>query len=148
MESKILSKVQQLIENIHCCDSCLGRQFGNLLSGLSNTKRGEALKILLLMEWENNHWEADIRTAHYCIDEINDAYVKTGFLKEGGPVARSFLHGINTGRDMTAMFLRFLYQLAYKEGYRNFEVVPDEILELAEKEWDWDKFTKEKRYYR
>lgn len=55
MESRILEKVQQLIENVHCCNSCLGRQFGNLLSGLSNTKRGEALKIMLLMEWENTY---------------------------------------------------------------------------------------------
>ncbi|MHA2223836.1 MAG: tRNA pseudouridine(54/55) synthase Pus10 [Candidatus Hodarchaeales archaeon] len=55
MESKILSKVEQLTKNLHCCNSCLGRQFGNLLSGLSNNSRGTALKILLLMEWENNH---------------------------------------------------------------------------------------------
>ncbi|MHA2243791.1 MAG: tRNA pseudouridine(54/55) synthase Pus10 [Candidatus Hodarchaeales archaeon] len=55
MESKILKQVNNLITNVHCCNSCLGRQFGNLLSGLSNVKRGEALKILLLMEWENNH---------------------------------------------------------------------------------------------
>ncbi len=54
MEVSILSKAKRLIKDIHCCNSCLGRQFGNLLSGLSNKKRGEALKILLLMEWENS----------------------------------------------------------------------------------------------
>jgi len=54
MELPILNKVKQLIKDVHCCNSCLGRQFGNLLSGLSNRKRGEALKILLLMEWENS----------------------------------------------------------------------------------------------
>ncbi|MFX0123726.1 MAG: tRNA pseudouridine(54/55) synthase Pus10 [Candidatus Hodarchaeota archaeon] len=53
MEILILEKAMQLIKDVHCCNSCLGRQFGNLLSGLSNKKRGEALKILLLMEWEN-----------------------------------------------------------------------------------------------
>ena len=95
-----------------------------------------------VMEWEKNHWDAAIRTVRYNIDEINDAFVKSGYLKEGGPLARTFLHGINTGRDMTGMFLRFLYQLAYKEGYRDFEIVPDEILDLAEKKWDWNKFMK------
>jgi tRNA pseudouridine synthase 10 len=55
MESAILSKVENLIKHVHCCNSCLGRQFGNLLSGLSNSMRGKALKILLLMEWENSH---------------------------------------------------------------------------------------------
>ncbi|MFX1505827.1 MAG: tRNA pseudouridine(54/55) synthase Pus10 [Promethearchaeota archaeon] len=53
MDFQILSKAKQLIEEVHCCNSCLGRQFGNLLSGLSNKKRGEAFKILILMEWEN-----------------------------------------------------------------------------------------------
>ncbi|UCE14017.1 MAG: tRNA pseudouridine(54/55) synthase Pus10 [Candidatus Heimdallarchaeota archaeon] len=55
MESVILSKVKCLINDLHCCNSCLGRQFGNLLSGLSNAKRGEALKIMVLMEWEYSH---------------------------------------------------------------------------------------------
>lgn len=55
MESQILSKAKNLIQNIHCCNSCLGRQFGNLLSGLTNHERGAALKIILLMEWENSH---------------------------------------------------------------------------------------------
>lgn len=55
MEALILNKAKRLIKDVHCCNSCLGRQFGNLLSGLSNKKRGEALKILILMEWENTH---------------------------------------------------------------------------------------------
>lgn len=55
MESAILNKVKCLINDVHCCNACLGRQFGNLLSGLSNAKRGEALKIFVLMEWEYSH---------------------------------------------------------------------------------------------
>jgi tRNA pseudouridine synthase 10 len=55
MELQVLQKAKQLIESFHCCNSCLGRQFGNLLSGLSNRARGKALKIALLMEWENNY---------------------------------------------------------------------------------------------
>ncbi|MHA2127819.1 MAG: metallophosphoesterase family protein [Promethearchaeota archaeon] len=100
-----------------------------------------------LMEWENDCWEADIRTVHYNIDKINDAFVRSGFLKEGGPLARAILSSVNTGKDMMGIFLRFLYKLAYKEGYRDFEVVPDEILELAEKKWDWNKFNSGKEYF-
>lgn len=99
-----------------------------------------------IIEWKKDHWEADTKTVHYYIDEINDAYIKSRFLKEGGPLARAFLHGINTGRDIAGMFLRFSYQLAYEEGYRNFEIIPDEVLELAEKKWDWNKFMNEKEY--
>ena len=96
-----------------------------------------------LMEWEKDQWEAELRTIHYCIDEINNAYVKSGFLKEGGPLARSFLTSINTGKDIAGMFLRFSFQIANQKGYRDFEVVPDEILDLAEKKWDWDKYMKD-----
>jgi putative phosphoesterase len=95
-----------------------------------------------LMEWESDHWEANIRTVHYCTEEINNAYVESGFLKEGGPLAKAFLYGINTGRDIAGMFLRFSYQLAYKEGYKNLGLLPDDILELAEKKWDWTKYMK------
>lgn len=52
MDSDILQKAENLVADLHFCNSCLGRQFGNLLSGLSNEKRGTALKILLLMNWE------------------------------------------------------------------------------------------------
>ena len=55
MDLQVIQKTKQLIDAIHCCNSCLGRQFGNLLSGLTNNERGRALKIALLMEWENNH---------------------------------------------------------------------------------------------
>jgi putative phosphoesterase len=120
-------------------NKCLALNPGSIGCPLNGTIGAQ----FAIIEWEKDHWEADIRIVYYCIDEINDAFVESGFLKEGGPIARSFLCGINTGKDITAMFLRFLYQLAYKEGYRDFKVVPDEVLELAEKTWDWDKFTKD-----
>ena len=61
MDSKILEKVEKLVTDIHCCNACLGRQFGNLLSGLTNYSRGFALKIVLLMEWENQYRLQDIK---------------------------------------------------------------------------------------
>ncbi len=99
-----------------------------------------------MMEWITDHWEADIRTVQYNLQEINNAFVECGFLKEGGPIARILLYDINTGKDVLGKFLRFTYQLAYKEGYRDFEVVPDKILELAEKKWDWNKFLNENNF--
>jgi len=63
MDSRILEKVEKLITNIHCCNACLGRQFGNLLSGLTNYSRGVALKIILLMEWEHSYRIQDVNPA-------------------------------------------------------------------------------------
>ncbi len=44
---KILEKVSQLITARDLCNHCLGRQFGNLLSGMSNDQRGETLRFLV-----------------------------------------------------------------------------------------------------
>ena len=58
MESYLFNTILPFIEKHHVCNSCLGRQFGNLLTGLSNADRGSALKIFLAMEWEINHRQA------------------------------------------------------------------------------------------
>lgn len=55
MESYLFNTVVPFAESNHTCNSCLGRQFGNLLTGLSNRERGLALKIFLTMEWEIKH---------------------------------------------------------------------------------------------
>jgi tRNA pseudouridine synthase 10 len=50
----ILDQANLLLQNIALCDRCLGRQFGNLLTGLTNKQRGFALKVVLGLheEWQ------------------------------------------------------------------------------------------------
>ena len=62
MESKLFISISNFIEKTHCCNSCLGRQYGNLLTGLTNAERGTALKTFLAMEWEINHRLASSNT--------------------------------------------------------------------------------------
>jgi putative phosphoesterase len=123
-------------------NGCLALNPGSVAFPLNGTIGAQ----YAIMEWVIDHWEANIRTVQYNLQEIKDAFVESGFVKEGGPLARILLYSINTGKDMMGMFLRFMYQLAYKEEYRDFEVVPDNVVELAEKKWDWNKFWKEKEY--
>jgi len=125
-------------------NGCLALNPGSVGSPLNGTIGAQ----YAIMEWNKDHWEAVIRTVHYCIDEINNAFIKSGYLKEAGTIAKLILYSINTGKDMVGMFLRFLDQLAHKEGYNDFEIVPDEILELAEEKWDWNKYRNEKEYFR
>jgi hypothetical protein len=56
-------------------------------------------------------------------------------------LAKVLIYSINTGKDVFGRFIEFLYQLAYEKGYRDFEVVPDKIVELADKKFDFDKFS-------
>ena len=95
-----------------------------------------------VMEWKKDHWEAQLRSTDYSINLINKAFTKSGFLKEGGIMARALLQSINTGRCIQILFLTFANQLAFEKGYKNIDVIPDEILELAAKKWDWSKFIK------
>lgn len=46
---EILEQAQQLLTKYPLCDNCLGRQFAMLAYGIDNKKRGEALKLLLTM---------------------------------------------------------------------------------------------------
>jgi len=46
----ILKLAEAILREYPLCDSCLGRQFGNLLTGLSNSERGHAIKLSLAME--------------------------------------------------------------------------------------------------
>ncbi len=78
MSSQILTKVKHLINDVHCCNSCLGRQFGNLLSGLSNEERGAALKILILMDWENQYRISGISPPNY--SSLRSKDFKTGYV--------------------------------------------------------------------
>ncbi len=51
MES-ILDQVLRILREISLCDNCLGRQYGNLLTGLTNKQRGFALKLVLGLQEE------------------------------------------------------------------------------------------------
>ena len=46
----LFNKIHQLLSEISLCESCLGRQFAQLLTGTTNRKRGEALLISLGLE--------------------------------------------------------------------------------------------------
>lgn len=93
-----------------------------------------------IMNWNRDHWNAEVRTVDYDIDEIINSFVKTGYLKEGGPLARITLECIHTGKAHMGFFFEFLHELAEKQGLHDFEIFPDEILELADKKWDWNNF--------
>lgn len=46
---EIVTKIKELLLNYSLCDNCLGRQFGNLATGLTNKDRGITLKTMLLL---------------------------------------------------------------------------------------------------
>ncbi|MBP1358009.1 MAG: pseudouridylate synthase, partial [Sulfolobus sp.] len=50
LSNEVLNKALELLKKYPLCDSCLGRCFAKLGSGLSNEERGKAIKITLLLQ--------------------------------------------------------------------------------------------------
>lgn len=46
----VLEKTVQMLEAYPLCDHCLGRQFALLGRGLENDRRGQALKLSLMLQ--------------------------------------------------------------------------------------------------
>ncbi|MFX0090839.1 MAG: tRNA pseudouridine(54/55) synthase Pus10, partial [Candidatus Hodarchaeota archaeon] len=54
IQFKILEQVYDLLQSVNLCDNCLGRQFGSLLTGLTNAERGKSIKTTLALECAQN----------------------------------------------------------------------------------------------
>ena len=59
----VLTKAKALLKEYSLCDRCLGRQFANLSTGLSNLTRGRSIKVLLALEASQG--EGDLSALRY-----------------------------------------------------------------------------------
>ncbi|MGQ9759374.1 MAG: hypothetical protein ACUVQ5_02220 [Candidatus Methanomethylicaceae archaeon] len=46
----IMENAKDILTKYVLCDSCLGRQFGGLVRGVTNKERGRAIKLVLALE--------------------------------------------------------------------------------------------------
>jgi putative phosphoesterase len=93
-----------------------------------------------LLSWDGNHWEVDHRLLPYDLNLVRLRFRKSGLLDEVGVMARVFLLTIETGIDIAEVFLPYAYELAEGAGYQDCLVVPDEIWDLADRTFNWDRF--------
>jgi len=56
---QIQEKAHRILQH-PVCDNCLGRQFAQLLSGLTNSERGGLLRTLTAMSVDSEHYDGDI----------------------------------------------------------------------------------------
>lgn len=87
--------------------------------------------------WLDGQWQVTLKTIPYDFTQIEQAFIRSGLLQEGGNLARSWLLSIQTGCDVTRDFLALAYKLAEEAGYRDVPVVPDAIWEQAGAEFPW-----------
>lgn len=66
------------------------------------------------------------------------AFVESGLLDEGGPVARAILLSIERSQDVVIAFLKYAYRLAEERGFGDCDCVPDAILDDAAALFEWE----------
>ncbi len=57
----VLEQAGELLQERYLCDNCLGRQFAQLGSGLTNAERGRAVRVALLLRYEQEPFAIDGR---------------------------------------------------------------------------------------
>jgi len=92
------------------------------------------------LEWEQGTWRPELREVPYDLSRIRQAFVESGLLDEGGPLARAFLASIETGLNVAKDLLDHAYRLAAEAGYPGCRVVPDEIWVRTAAEFPWSAY--------
>ena len=95
-----------------------------------------------LIDWTGGQWKAQLYARHYDISRICADFSDSGLLQAGGALARCFLYSIETGEDVSRQFLEYAFLLAEKAGYSDCPIIPDEVWEKAEGNFNWNRWNK------
>jgi len=85
-----------------------------------------------ILDWENDHWQAELREVDLDIDLIRKSFQDSGLLEAAGAIATYWLRSIETGVDLLPHFIDFAFEMATRAGYTDTPCVPDHILEQAD----------------
>lgn len=90
-----------------------------------------------LLSWRGDRWEVERRAVPYDLSRVRDAFSDSGFLSEGGGLARAFLLTIETGQNVVARLFRHIHCLAAAAGCEVGVVVPEAIRHRAMTTFPW-----------
>ncbi len=92
----------------------------------------------VILSWEHDRWEVELREVHYDVALARKAFENTGLLEAGGAFAKCWLHDIETGINTLPRFVKYAYRKAAEAGYPDSPFVPDEIWERAARSFEQD----------
>jgi putative phosphoesterase len=98
-----------------------------------------------LIDYGGGGWQVEHRLLPYDIGSVRHKFSKSGLLDNAGVIARVYLLTIETGIDIAEIFLPYAHDLAESAGYQDCQVVPDEIWDLADSTFNWDRFSNLKK---
>ncbi len=91
-----------------------------------------------LLAGRRGRWRVEQRALPYDLERLRVAFTSSGYLAEGGALARACLQTAMTGSNHIMPFLGHAYRLAAERGYGDRPVVPDEVWLEAVAAWHWD----------
>jgi putative phosphoesterase len=89
-----------------------------------------------ILEWDGEQWQAEHRLIPYDLGRLRTIFEDSRLLDQGG-VARAMLLTIETGRDYTLRFLDYAIRLTEEAGFGDLDLIPDHILDEAERTFSW-----------
>ena len=90
-----------------------------------------------LLNWCDDHWQAEHITVAYDLERVRLACRESGFLEEGGAWAQAFVLCLETGQDVLEDFFSYALDLAAKAGFPDSDIVPDDIWHQATATFAW-----------
>jgi putative phosphoesterase len=99
---------------------------------LSGNFTGKVSGGYAILDWETNHWSAELREVDLDLDLVRKSYQDSGLLEAAGAVASYWLRSIEAGTDLLPRFLDYAFEMARRAGYTDTPSIPDHILEQAD----------------
>jgi predicted phosphodiesterase len=91
-----------------------------------------------LLAWNDNRWQVTHRAIPYDLERVRSVFRESGYLAEGGPYARAWLIGIETGWYVWGRFLAHARRLASEGGEAARRAGIAGVWDRAVATFDWD----------
>jgi len=88
-----------------------------------------------VLTWEDNKWMVSHRQAGYDLKELEQLFFDKELMEKCRTWSRLTLASIKEGKNITLDFVKYVYELSEKNGYRGLKLVPDCIWDMAEELW-------------
>jgi putative phosphoesterase len=98
---------------------------------LSGNFTGKPCGGYAILDWDKDHWHAELREVRLDVALIRQSFQDSGLLQAGGAVSTYWLQSIETGINILPRFIDYAFQMALDAGFVQTPFVPDQIWERA-----------------
>jgi hypothetical protein len=97
-----------------------------------------------LLEWREGRWQAEHRAVCYDLDRVRRVFQESGYLEQGGPYARAWLIGVETGRYVWGAFLAHAQRLASRTEKSGPKATTASVWDQSVATFDWETYERQR----